>query len=581
MNRLFRISPAVFLLAACTCTPAPAAIHVQPVIAADQPAAEAVGQSVLADGGSAADAAVATLLALGVENPSSSGIGGGGFAVIWDAKEGRAYSLDFRESAPAGASLDHYRSPDGNIDPKRSRLGCYSAGVPGEIAGLTALHQRFGKLSWERVVTPAEKMAANGVAISPYLGNALIENRADLEKSPALRELFMHDGRWLATGENFRNEDLANTLGQIARDGGKSFYQGSIAASIAAACRDVEGGIRAEDLAAYHPIWRAPIVAHWRGDDIITVPPPSSGGVVLVEMLHILEPVKFNRNGADAAQSYHLLVEAMKHGFADRATSFGDPDFVEVPVDELTSVGYADKLRSTIDGARTKPHGFYGHPGIHSSTEDHGTTNVSVIDADGNAIAITSSVNFEFGSMVVAPQTGVLLNDTIDDFSFGQSSNIYGLVGSEKNILETGKRPVSSMTPTIVLHDKKVRLVAGGAGGPRITSGVLQTVLGVIAEEKSVDDAVDAPRVHHQWTPDVLKMEPQIPKTIAGDLEKRGNTLEAASYLGVVTAVELKDGKSDAAIDSRKSNPAPETAPAQPAATAPSKKPSPAAKGPK
>jgi gamma-glutamyltranspeptidase/glutathione hydrolase len=416
-------------------------------------------------------------------------------------------------------------------------------------------------------------MAAEGVTISGYLGNAIVDNRDAIDKTPALRDLFTHDGKWLGTGDTFRNEDLSNTLGAIARDGGKSFYEGSTAAGIAAACRDVDGAVRAEDLAAYHPIWRAPVVAHWRGYDILTVPPPSSGGVVLVEMLHILEPVKFDRNGADAAQSYHLLVETMKNGFADRATVFGDPDFVEVPVDELTSTAYADKLRSQIDGARTKPHGFYGHPGIHTTTEDHGTTNVSVVDAEGNAVAITSSVNDEFGAMVVAPQTGVILNDTIDDFSFGATANVYGLVGSDKNRLEKNKRPVSSMAPTIVLQDKKVRLVAGGSGGPRITSGVLQTILGVLAENKSVDDAVDAPRVHHQWTPDILRMEPQIPKVIADDMVKRGHTLEAAPFLGCITAVEVKDGKADGAADARKLHPPKEASSAQPAATPAPKKP--------
>lgn len=581
MNRLVRRSAIFATLAVLGCTRNAAAprapLHVTPALAADQPGAQAIGEAVLADGGSAADAAVATLLALGVENPSSSGLGGGGFAVIWEASANRAYSVDFRESAPAGVSMDHYRTTDGVIDPERSRLGCYAVGVPGEAAGLEAIHQRFGHLAWERLVRPAQKMAAEGVPVSPYLASAIQGSASKLERAPALRALLAPDGKWLRAGDTFRNEDLSNTLGTLAHDGASAFYRGTLAASIAATCRDAEGSVGQADLTAYHPIWRAPIVARWNGYDVITVPPPSSGGAVLVEMLHILEPANFDRNGPEAAQSYHLLVEAMKHGFADRATQFGDPDFTDVPVDELTSTAYAERLRAQIDGARTRPHGFYGHPGVHTTQEDHGTTNVSVVDAAGNAVAITSSVNDEFGAMIVAPQTGMVLNDTLDDFSFEGTANVYGLIGSEKNRIQKGKRPVSSMTPTILLKDKEVRLVVGGSGGPRITSATLQTILGVLAEGKDVDDAVDAPRVHHQWTPDVLRMEPQIPQVIADDLAKRGHTLEPATFLGAVTAVEVKNGKATGAADPRKLHPA-STAdvappPAKKPAPAPTKKP--------
>lgn len=543
-------------------TPPAEALHLAPALAADEPMGETVGNAVLADGGSAADAAVAAALALGAENPSSSGLGGGGFAVVWDATAQRAYALDFRERAPRGTSADHYRRPDGQVDTEASKIGCYAIGVPGEPAGLEALHQRFGKLSWERLVEPAKKIATDGATVTPYVAHAIEAMAPQIEQHPGIRALLSgKDGTLLKTGDVLRNEDLATTLGLYERDGADAIYKGPIATAIANACRDADGAVNQLDLADYHPIWRAPIVARWRGYDVVTVPPPSSGGVVLVEMLHILEPVPFDRDGADAALSYHMLVEAMKNGFADRATSFGDPDYVQMPVEELTSPEYAEQLRAQIDVSRTRPPGFYGRPGVHTQLEDHGTTNISVVDAAGNAVALTTSVNDYFGSLIVAPQTGIVLNDTMDDFSHAEAANVYGLVGSSKNAYGPGRRPVSSMAPTIFLQDKKVRLALGGAGGPRITSSVLQVALGVLAEGKDVERAVDYPRVHHQWSPDLLYMEPQVPKVIADELIKRGHRLAEAPSIAAVEAVEVKDGKAIAADDPRKKAPPPPAAP--------------------
>lgn len=551
------------LLGACDSSKPPARIEIAGAVAADQPASQAIGESILADGGTAVDAAVATALALGVENPSSSGMGGGGFAVIWIAAEQRAYALDFRERAPAGADASHYAKPDGTTDPEKSVTGCNAVGVPGEVAGLAAMHSRFGKLSWERVVVPAQRLAADGWQMTPYLSRALEHDRERIAKSPDLAAVLTPGGA-VAEGTTLHDPELANTLGLIARHGKKAFYEGEVAAAIEAACRDVEGAVRASDLAAYTVVWRQPIVEAFRGYEVIGMPPPASGGPVIAQALNILEPMPFDRRGADAARSYHLLAEAMKHGFSDRASSIGDPGFVKVPLSRLVSKAYATDLRRGIDAGRTKPTWAYGTPGT-TVRDDRGTTHVSIVDAQGNAVALTSSVNGYFGSTVRAPRVGILLNNTMDDFSIGEGSNLYGLVASEKNRIAPGKRPLSSMSPTIVLENGRVRLVAGASGGPKIISATLQTLLGVLVEGRSAADAVDAPRVHHQWMPDRLVMETEvfgavkepITEDTARELESRGHTLAPAPFLAAVNAVEVKGTRAIAAPDPRKRTPPP------------------------
>lgn len=552
--RIFVLSLVVLLCAGCR-SEKPVLPEITGAVAADQPASQAIGESILADGGTAVDAAVATALALGVENPASSGLGGGGFAIVWSAADHRAYALDFRERAPSGAEASHYTDPDASV------TGCLAAGVPGEIAGLTAMHARFGKLSWERVVVPAQRLAADGWRVTPYLARAIRNDRERIERSPGLAEVLLPESG-SEEGDTLHDPELANTLGLIARHGRKAFYEGEVAAAIEAACRDVEGAVRATDLADYGIVWRQPVIASFRGYDVVGMPPPASGGVLIAEALNVLEPASFDRRGPEASLSYHLLAETMKHGFADRASSFGDPDYVSIPMARLVSKGYAADLRKGIDGARTKPSWAYGMPGL-SVRDDQGTTHLSVVDAHGNAVALTTSVNGLFGSGVRAPRVGILLNNTMDDFSIGEGPNLYGLVPSTKNRLAPGKRPLSSMSPTVVLEKGRVRLVAGGAGGPRIISATLQTVLGVLAEGRSVTEAVDAPRIHHQWMPDTLLMEtgsfgtaPQpIQQSVADALAERGHALAGAPYLAAVNAVEVTGTRAVAAPDPRKRAP--------------------------
>lgn len=525
-------------------------------VAADMPGAQAVGEAVLAEGGSAVDAAIATVLALGVENPSSSGIGGGGFAVVWDAKSGRAYALDFRERAPSGADAARYRTPDGTVDPQRSLMGCLAAGVPGEVAGLEALHGRFGRLAWDRLVDPARSMAADGWTASPYLARATGIQRDGLASDHALAARYLDpQGRPIEAGARLRDPELAGTLERIRDEGADGFYRGEVAASIEAACRHVDGAIRTADLAAYRPVWRRPVIASWRGIDLLSVPPPSSGGGVIVEVLNILEPFgefdRFGRAGGDAALSHHVLVESLKHGFADRATSYGDPDHVDVPLDELTSPVYAERLRRGIDADRTRPSWAYGRPGG-GIRNDAGTSHVSVVDADGNAVAITSSVNELFGSLVRAPRSGVLLNNTMDDFSLDDAPNVYGLVGSKRNRIAPGRRPVSSMAPLIALQHGQVRLAAGGSGGPRIISATLQTALGVLAEGLTVEEALEAPRVHHQWMPEKVFVEPGVDPRVIEGLRARGHVVEETPIIAAVQAVEVREGRAVPAVDPRK-----------------------------
>lgn len=562
MKALLRSLVASLLLLSCTACEKPKkpAPEITGAVAADQPASQAIGESVLADGGTAVDAAVATALALGVENPSSSGIGGGGFAIVWSAAEGRAYALDFRERAPSGADPRNYLDANGEIDPERSVHGCLAVGVPGEIAGLTAMHARFGKLSWERVVVPAQRLAADGWRVTPYLAGAIRSEREHLVKSPDLAAVLLPESA--TEPDTLHDPELANTLGLIARHGRKAFYEGEVAAAIEAACRDVEGAVRASDLREYTVVWRQPIVSTYHGYDVVGMPPPSSGGALIAQALNVLEPASFDRRGPDGALSTHLLAEAMKHGFADRASSFGDPDFVKVPLARLVSKGYAADIREGIDARRTKPIWAYGSPGL-SVRDDRGTTHVSVVDAHGNAVALTTTVNGLFGSGVRAPRVGVLLNNQLDDFSFGEAANLYGLVGSKKNRLEPGKRPLSSMSPTLVLQDGRVRLVAGGSGGPRIISATLQTILGLLAEGRSAAEAVDAPRIHHQWQPDVLLMETgafgtakqPIQQSTADALLERGHTLDGRPFLAAVNAVEVTGTRAVAAPDPRKRTP--------------------------
>lgn len=539
--------------------------HGRGVLAADQPAAEQIGNAILADGGDAVDAAVATALALGVENPSSSGLGGGGFALIWRADQQRLYALDFRERAPAAADASRYRGPDGTLNRGASRWGCLAAGVPGELAGLAAMHRRFGELDWKSVVEPAHELARDGVEVSAYLAWAsriMADRMGEFPEAASAYE--NEDGSPLQIGQTRKDPELATLLGRIAQEGPDVFYRGDVARSIGAACADVEGAVTARDLADYQIRWRTPVVGRYDGLRIASMPPPSSGGAVMIEILNILEPWWMTGEPPDpgSPKYLHQLTEAMKHGFADRATFFGDPDYVDVPLRRLTSKSYAAELRSLIDPIHTRQTTEYGAAGVEGAGlrvlgDDSGTTHLSVIDEHGNAVALTSSVNLLFGSLVRVPGVGIVLNDTMNDFTLDPGvPNAFGLTQSSLNAIVGGKRPLSSMSPLIALDDEgRAVLVAGASGGPRIITGTLQVAVGALVYGESVSEAEAAPRIHHQWLPNVLYAEEAVPDSTLQSLRARGHQTKRRGAVGNVQVVKrLPDGSLEGAADPRKNH---------------------------
>lgn len=477
------------------------------VVAADHPAASGTGAAILAQGGSAADAAIATLLTLGVVNPFASGLGGGGFCVVRDAKTQKAQALDFREIAPAGATASMY-VVDGALKRDLSRRGGLAVGVPGEAAGLWALHQKYGKLPWTQLVQPAQRMAAQGF----YVGTLLPKRLASKQKTmpaPLANHFKTSTGQPLTPHMWFKRPGLGKLLAMLAAQGPKGFYEGPVAQAIVQATSQTGGILTLKDLRAYAPKWRAPLKGTYRDYTILSMPPPSSGGVAIVQALNILSHFDLSKMGW--AKSSHVVVEALKHVFADRARWLGDADFVRVPVAKLTSKAYAKALATKINLKATRPKEAYGM--TKAPPNDSGTSHVSVVDAKGDMVACTSTVNTSFGSMVLVPGYDLVLNNEMDDFSAQpEAPNAYGLVGNKQNAIAPGKRPLSSMSPTLVLKAGEPWLAAGASGGPTIITGTLGTMLQLMDFGASPQRAVTGPRLHHQWLPERVYMEPGQPQ---------------------------------------------------------------------
>jgi len=472
--------------------------------------ASAVGADILKSGGNAVDAAVATGLALAVTFPRAGNIGGGGFALLHLA-DGRSTSIDFRETAPAAATRGMYLDAQGDVVPGKSTLGHLAAGVPGTVAGLEMLRQKYGsgRLSWAQLVEPARRLAARGFTVSPAFARSLRAAEPSLTQFPASRHAFLRDGRYYVAGELFVQPDLAATLARLQRRGPREFYEGRTAQLIAAENAGHGGLITLADLAGYRPVERAPLSGSYRGYQVLTMPPPSSGGIALLQMLGMLEPHDLKSLGLNSAAKIHLYAEVMRRAFRDRAVYLGDPDFARVPVAGLLDPGYLARLMGDFDPAHATP-GDAQAParpaGVHESDE---TTQFSVVDSAGNAVSITYTLNGMWGNGVTVTGAGFLLNNEMDDFAAKVGvKNMYGLLQGEANTIAPGKRPLSSMTPTIVLKDGKPYLVTGSPGGPTIISTVLQVVTNVIDFGMGVTQAVDAGRFHHQWQPDVISYEP-------------------------------------------------------------------------
>ena len=488
-------------------------------VAANAQASEA-GVAMLRGGGNAVDAAVATSFAISVLRPQSTGIGGGGFLLLYLAQEGKTLAIDFRERAPLKASRDMFVR-DGEAVPSLSRTGPLAVAVPGIVAGLVETQQRYGSLSLEEVMQPAIRLADEGFPVYPHLARAIAYRAEVLGESDATRAVYYRNDQPLKQDDLFVQKDLANTLRAIAKDGKAAFYTGRVAAAIVAEMQRIGGLLTQEDLDQYTVIDRAPVTGSFQGRRIYSMPPPSSGGVLLVQMLNVLSGFPLQKLGFQTPGATHILTETLRRAFRDRARYLGDTDFVSVPVERLISPAYAEDVRAKIDISKATP--SQGIPQTPTGPlESTSTTHLSVIDKDGNAVATTQTVNLYFGSGVMVPGTGILLNDEMDDFNAQPDHpNAFGLVGNtDANAIAPRKTPLSSMSPTIVTQGGKVELVIGGPGGSRIISSVLQVLLNALAYQMSLPDAMFATRIHHQWYPDRLNLEVQTGSESNGLVEK-------------------------------------------------------------
>jgi gamma-glutamyltranspeptidase / glutathione hydrolase len=496
------------------------------MVVAQEARAAQVGVDILKNGGNAIDAAVATGFALAVSYPRAGNIGGGGFMVVHLA-DGNDTTIDYRETAPAGIDAKSFLDESGNADPGKSRDSALAIGVPGTVAGLALAEQKYGsgKFTLAELIAPAIAMARDGIAVTDDTADSLPNVRVRLSRWPASAKIFFKaDGSALGPGDRLVQSDLADTLETIAREGPHAFYQGPVAEKIAAAVQAAGGVMTADDLKSYQAIERMPVRGSYRGYDVISMPPPSSGGIELIEMLNILEGYDLGSIArANAAQALHLMIEAMKRAYADRALFLGDPDRVANPVSLLTSKNYAAGWRAGIDPVHATAAADI-RAGEVTQPEGRNTTHFSVVDRFGNAVANTYTLNFSYGVGLVAEGTGILLNNELDDFAAkAYAPNAYGLVGAEANAPGPGKRPLSSMTPTIVLKDGKPFLVTGSPGGSRITTTVLQIIVNVIDRGMDIAAAVAAPRLHEQWLPDQVYVEPGITDDIVAALAAGGD----------------------------------------------------------
>lgn len=480
----------------------------QAMVVSQEALASQVGAMILQQGGNAVDAAVAVGFALAVTLPQAGNLGGGGFMLVYDNIEKRTVAIDFREVAPADISRNFYLNEKGEVDQSRIRHSHQAAGVPGTVAGLAVAHGRYGRLPWPNLLMPAIRLAEQGFSVNSELAQSLQEARKQMAPWPASMAIFFKaDGSAYPVGDTLIQSNLAATLKLIAAQGPPAFYQGEIAQRLVADMKAHNGLITLDDLKNYRVVMREPVKGHYRGYEIVSMPPPSSGGVHLVQLLNMMESWPLAELGANSAATVHRLAEAMKLAYADRSEYLGDPDFVKVPVAGLTAKTYAKELVARIDLNHARPAAEI-KPGQPQRYESDQTTHYSIIDRDGNAVAVTYTLNFSYGSGIVAAGTGILLNNEMDDFAAKPGTpNAYGLIGGDANAVEPGKRPLSSMSPTIVLKEGQPVLVTGSPGGSRIITTVLQTVSNVIDHQMNIAEATLSPRLHHQWLPDELRLE--------------------------------------------------------------------------
>ena len=563
MNILRKIGPIVLVLTLlCHMVIAREPVRAKNgMVASTNEVASRVGVEIMKRGGNAVDAAIAVAFALAVTHPAAGNLGGGGFMMI-RLKDGRTTAIDYREMAPSLAHRDVYLDKKGELIKGEggSLVGFSAAGVPGTVRGMELALKKYGsgKLTWAQLIEPARRLAANGFAVTYSLARSLRSSKDYLSTYPETKRIYLKGGALYNEGEIFRQPELAATFARLQRFGPNEFYEGETARLIAADIQRHHGLMVLEDLRGYVAKERTPVRGNYRGYEIISMPPPSSGGAVLIEMLNILEGFDMGKLEASSSDRYHLMAEAMRRAFADRAEYMGDTDFVKVPIAGLIDKSYATKLRSTIktDRASTSAEVRAGRPAGYESED---TTHFTVVDSDGNAVANTYTLNDSYGSSATVKGTGILLNNEMDDFAAKPGTpNMYGLIQGERNAVAGRKRPLSAMTPTIVLRkDGSLWFTIGSPGGPTIINTVLCVITNVIDYEMNIQQAVDAPRIHHQWLPDELTGEPY---GLSGDTQRaltaRGHTLAKQRYLGDAEGImiEQKTGIRLGATDPRRSD---------------------------
>jgi gamma-glutamyltranspeptidase / glutathione hydrolase len=526
------------------------------MVVAQESIAADVGLAVLQAGGNAVDAAVAVGFALAVTHPYAGNLGGGGFMLVRMA-DGKTDFLDFRECAPRKASRDMYIGPDGN--PTRDSIeGWRSSGVPGSVAGFETAHKKFGNKAWADLVAPAVKLARDGFPVSAAFAASLDAPKSNLQLDGESKRIFLRDGNAYKPGEIFRQPELAATLERIEKDGAKDFYEGETARRLAAGMEAHGGLITLEDLKTYKVFERAPLTGEYRGFHVITSPPPSAGGVGLLQMMGVLEGTNYESDGPDSAKAVHYEAEAMRRFYADRSQYLGDPDFYTVPVKMLLDPKYLAWRRSTIDPSRATPSEAIG-PGLPRAMnagitfrEESETTHYNVVDGKGNAVAVTYTLNNGYGNGITVPGLGFLLNDEMDDFVAKPGApNMFGMVGGDANAIEPGKRPLSSMTPTIVTQNGKLFMVVGAPGGARITTGVTEVTLDVLDFHMNPQDAVDLPRFHEQWKPEALYLQNGFSAETEKALQQMGYQLEPTNAVARVEAIVVNNGVLEGGTESR------------------------------
>ena len=502
-----------------------------------------VGEKILNKGGNAYDASIAIAFTLAVVLPRAGNIGGGGFMVMYDQETKLPYSIDFREKAPLLSTKDMYLNQDGSFnDQMLSTFGYLSIGVPGTVAGLWDVHKKFGSLPWSVLLEDAINLAEKGFEITPFLADILFKYNEKLSFFDETKNIFQSSYPDFK-GELLIQTDLSKTLKIISEKGRDGFYKGSVANKIAKAMKDNNGLITKSDLENYNPVWRKPLISQYRGNNVITMGPPSSGGLHIIQMLNILENYDLKEMNHNSKDYINLLTEVMKYAYSDRSKYLGDPDFYDVPVEKITSKQYGKRIFNDIEIGQSKPVGEV-KPGMYLETESHETTHFSVADADGNIVSSTYTLNSTFGSGVVIGGTGIVMNNEMDDFSAAPGiPNQFNLLGAEANEIAPNKRPLSSMTPTIVMKNNELFFTTGSPGGSRIISAVLQSILNIIDFDMNLEETTKARRIHHQWFPDILEVEYSIDNKIRKELEDMNYSIVITDPLTCLQLIMYKDKK--------------------------------------